>query len=86
MVRIDARDLHLDLPIYGGRSRSLKHALFKSARLVGGSRRIVSQVGGVIEAEATGKVVVKALAGVSFSLTEGDRVGLVGHNGAGKTT
>jgi ABC-2 type transport system ATP-binding protein/lipopolysaccharide transport system ATP-binding protein len=86
MVRIEARDLHLDLPIYGGRSRSLKHALFKSARLVGGARRIVSQVGGVIEAEATGKVVVKALAGVSFSLTEGDRVGLVGHNGAGKTT
>jgi ABC-type polysaccharide/polyol phosphate transport system ATPase subunit len=86
MVRIQARDVHLDLPIYGGRSRSLKHALFKSARLVGGPGRVAGRVGGIIEAEATGKVVVKALDGVSFTLTDGDRVGLVGHNGAGKTT
>jgi ABC-2 type transport system ATP-binding protein/lipopolysaccharide transport system ATP-binding protein len=85
-IGIRAADLCLDLPIYGGRARSLKNTLFKSARLIGGSRRIAAQVGGIIEAETTGKVVVKALDGVSFDLTNGDRVGLVGHNGAGKTT
>jgi ABC-2 type transport system ATP-binding protein len=31
-------------------------------------------------------VVIKALDGLTFSLHEGDRLGVVGHNGAGKTT
>jgi ABC-2 type transport system ATP-binding protein/lipopolysaccharide transport system ATP-binding protein len=85
MIRIRATDIHLDLPIYGGKARSLKHMLFKSAQMIG-TARPPAQVGGVIEAEAGGKVVIKALDGVSFTLHEGDRVGLVGHNGAGKTT
>lgn len=43
----------------------------------------VSRTGGAIDAE---RGVVTALRDISFDLGEGDRLGLIGHNGAGKTT
>jgi ABC-2 type transport system ATP-binding protein/lipopolysaccharide transport system ATP-binding protein len=43
-------------------------------------------VGGHVAADGKGRVVIKALDGVSFELRDGDRVGLLGHNGSGKTT
>lgn len=42
--------------------------------------------GGVIAGEASNIVTVTALEQVSFSLKNGDSVGLIGHNGAGKST
>jgi ABC-2 type transport system ATP-binding protein/lipopolysaccharide transport system ATP-binding protein len=86
MTQIRAVGIHVDMPIYGGKSRSLKHALMRGTGLLGGARRSSSQVGGVIEAEKSGRVYIKALDGLTFTLEEGDRVGIVGHNGAGKTT
>jgi len=42
--------------------------------------------GGKIESEAGHIQIVTALRDVSFTINEGDAVGLVGHNGAGKST
>jgi lipopolysaccharide transport system ATP-binding protein len=58
--------------------------------LLAGSRSIKNEVvqsvtGGRI-GELKGHKIVEALENVTFTLREGDRVGLIGHNGAGKTT
>lgn len=51
--------------------------------LTRGSKGRASQVGGQIDTERS---VVTALRDISFELRDGDRLGLMGHNGAGKTT
>jgi ABC-type polysaccharide/polyol phosphate transport system ATPase subunit len=85
LIAIDAQDMHVEFPIYGQRRRSLRNLLVPKA--LSARRRIpAGVVGGAIEAELSGKVIVKALDGLSFSLREGDRLGIIGHNGAGKTT
>ena len=74
MSRIVAQDIIVDFPIYGGHARSVKNTFIRAA------------TGGVLARGAGEHVVVRALHGLSFELTEGDRVGLVGHNGSGKST
>lgn len=73
MSLIQAKQITLDYPIVGSGSRSLKNHILGAA------------TGGLI-ASGDRIPVVKALRDVSFSLKEGDRLGLVGHNGAGKST
>jgi lipopolysaccharide transport system ATP-binding protein len=74
MASIILRDCYLNLPVYGAGNRSLKQAVMAAAS--GG--RIASRGGKV--------TVVNALCGVDLDLKAGDRVGLTGHNGAGKTS
>jgi ABC-type polysaccharide/polyol phosphate transport system ATPase subunit len=65
----------VDFPIYGSSHKSLRQTLFSRAgRLFG------------IDVPRQQRVVVRALEGVSFTLNDGDRLGLIGHNGAGKST
>jgi ABC-type polysaccharide/polyol phosphate transport system ATPase subunit len=84
VLGIDARDIHIEFPLYGQRHRSLRN--FFIPRALVARRAMPGAVGGAIEAELSGKVVIKAIDGLSFSLREGDRLGIMGHNGAGKTT
>lgn len=69
---IKVEDVSLDIPIFGMHSRSFRQVLLR--RHVGGP--IVSD----------GVTVVRALRDVSFEARAGDRIALIGHNGAGKTT
>ena len=61
-------------PVYNARAKSLRSQLVRIS------------TGGRIEQESARVQVVTALRDVSFALKEGDRVGLLGHNGAGKST
>jgi lipopolysaccharide transport system ATP-binding protein len=72
-AQIDVRGVSLDFPLYHSSARSLKRTVF-------------STVSGRIAADAHHRVVVSALRDIGFSLSSGDRLGLIGSNGAGKTT
>jgi lipopolysaccharide transport system ATP-binding protein len=72
-AEIVVRGVHLDFPLYHGNARSLKRTVF-------------STVSGRMANDPRHRVVVQALRDVSFTLSKGDRLGLVGTNGAGKTT
>jgi len=61
-------------PIYNARSQSLRNQLVRIS------------TGGKLSAEAGSIFTVTALSNTSFSLQNGDAIGVIGHNGAGKTT
>jgi lipopolysaccharide transport system ATP-binding protein len=42
--------------------------------------------GGRLDKDPNGRVLVRALQRINFEIVEGERVGLLGHNGAGKST
>lgn len=74
MAHIEFKNVCVDIPVYNASGRSLKKRLMKMT------------TGGQLETNESGCVVVQALENISFSLKDGDRVGLVGHNGAGKSS
>ncbi len=72
-VLMQLKDVGLDIPVYTTETRTLKSSLIRS--VTGGklSRR-------------RGGAVITALHKVSCTVREGERIALIGHNGAGKTT
>jgi len=72
MALIELENVGLEYYVYGTSSRSFKTSIVRAA------------TGGFLKSEER-TLKVQALKGISFKLKEGDRLGLVGHNGAGKT-
>jgi ABC-type polysaccharide/polyol phosphate transport system ATPase subunit len=73
MAKIEFDNVSLRYPIYGSHGMSLRSHLMRVA------------TGGNIEQDSR-TTVITALKDVSFTLKDGDAVGLIGHNGAGKST
>lgn len=73
MASIELDDVSLIYPIYGVNARSLKKSFINFA------------VGGRLSHEK-GSVEVEALKDIKLKLQNGDRLGIIGHNGAGKTS
>jgi lipopolysaccharide transport system ATP-binding protein len=72
MARITCKNLKIIFPIYENNNRSLKNTMLRSGLVKHG-----------LERENDG---VQGLENICFTISEGERVGLVGHNGSGKTT
>lgn len=74
MAYLRGRHIGVDFPLYQGSSRSLKKAI------------LATSTQGNLARDALDRVTVRALDELTFDFEEGDRIGLIGGNGAGKTT
>ena len=74
MISLKFDDVCVDYPLHHSEVRSLSKAIISTA------------IGGIFSKKGQSNPHISALRHVSLSLGEGDAVGLVGHNGAGKTT
>jgi len=73
MASITLTNATVEIPIYNARGRSFRSNLFR-------------RVGGRLEPDNRDVITVKALNEITLSLKPGDRLALIGHNGAGKST
>jgi lipopolysaccharide transport system ATP-binding protein len=74
MANIHFNKVSVEFPVFNATGRSLTSSILKVA------------TGGKLDADPNGRVQVKALTDISVNIREGDRVALLGHNGAGKST
>ncbi len=75
MASIKLEDVVVEIPIYNASSRSLKNSIVSSA------------TGGEIFPRGSAKsVIIRALDGVDLEVEHKARIGLLGHNGSGKST
>lgn len=72
MSSIELKNVTIDIPIYNSQGRSLKKTIMGVA------------TGGRIGLTEKGNTIIRSLDDISLSISNRERVGLVGHNGAGK--
>jgi len=65
---------------------TVEYPLYQSSSMQLRNKLVAVGTGGIISRGVDNITTITALEDVSFSLGDGDRVGLVGHNGAGKST
>lgn len=75
MASIELHNVCLDFPLYGMMPRSLKKELIR-----------MSTGGRWVKSPASKLVHVRALDNLNLKVEHGDRVGLIGHNGSGKSS
>lgn len=74
MSKIELEQISVDIPIFNSHGRSLKKKVMGIA------------TGGHIGSTDSGMTIVRCIDNLSVSIHEKERVGLVGHNGAGKSS
>jgi ABC-type polysaccharide/polyol phosphate transport system ATPase subunit len=72
MAHISIENLSVEFAIFGTNARSLKNTVLAQA------------TGGRVMAGARDIVAVRAIDNLNLEIKDGDRIGLVGHNGSGK--
>jgi len=74
MTYINLKNVVVEFPLFNSNSISIKKNFIRLAS------------GGRVLQDANKKIVVRSLNNISLQIQNGDRVGLIGHNGAGKST
>lgn len=74
MAHIELNAVSVEFPVYNINARSFKKRFLRLA------------TGGAVMEDANKRVVVSALNEITLSIHHGDQIGLIGHNGSGKST